>query len=256
MDAGVPIKSAVAGIAMGLIKSDDKVVILTDILGDEDHFGDMDFKVTGTTEGVTAVQMDIKIDGLDVDTMRQALDKARTARLYIIEKMNAAMPKHRSELSAYAPRIISIKIPPSKIGEVIGPGGKMIRSIVEETGAKIDISDDGTVLIASVDGEAGRLAMERVMALTEEAEVGKVYSGVVRRTAPFGAFIEIIPGTDGLLHISEIDHSRIERVEDVLNVGDRCDVKVINVDGDGKIRLSRKVLLTNDRDSNAPERSR
>lgn len=256
MDAGVPIKSAVAGIAMGLIKSDDKVVILTDILGDEDHFGDMDFKVTGTTEGVTAIQMDIKIAGLDLETMRQALDKARTARLHILEIMNAAMPKHRSELSQYAPRIITIKIPPSKIGEVIGPGGKMIRSIVEETGAKIDIEDDGTVRIASVDGEAGRLAMERVLALAEEAEVGKVYSGVVRRTAPFGAFIEIIPGTDGLLHISEIDHTRIERVEDVLNVGDRVDVKVINIDGDGKIRLSRKVLLTNDRNPKGAERSR
>lgn len=256
MDAGVPTKSAVAGIAMGLIKSDDKVVILTDILGDEDHFGDMDFKVTGTTEGVTAIQMDIKIAGLDLETMRQALDKARTARLHIIEIMNAAMPKHRSELSQYAPRIITIKIPPSKIGEVIGPGGKMIRSIVEETGAKIDIEDDGTVRIASVDGEAGRLAMERVLALAEEAEIGKVYSGVVRRTAAFGAFIEIIPGTDGLLHISEIDHKRIDRVEDVLNVGDRVDVKVINIDGDGKIRLSRKVLLTGDRNSSGAERSR
>ena len=256
MDAGVPIKSAVAGIAMGLIKSDDKVAILTDILGDEDHFGDMDFKVTGTTEGVTAIQMDIKIDGLDVETMRQALDKARTARLHILEKMNAAMPKHRSELSEFAPRIISIKIPPSKIGEVIGPGGKMIRSIVEETGAKIDISDDGTVLIASVDGEAGRLAMERVLALAEEAEIGKVYSGVVRRTAAFGAFVEIIPGTDGLLHISEIDHRRIDRVEDVLNVGDRVDVKVINIDGDGKIRLSRKAILTSEHDSSGAERSR
>ncbi len=256
MDAGVPIKSAVAGIAMGLIKSDDKLVILTDILGDEDHFGDMDFKVTGTKEGVTAIQMDIKIDGLDVETMRKALDKARTARLFILDKMNETMPKHRSELSEFAPRIISIKIPPSKIGEVIGPGGKVIRSIVEETGAKIDIEDDGTVLIASVDGEAGRLAMERVQALAEEAEVGKTYSGVVRRTAAFGAFVEIIPGTDGLLHISEIDHSRIDRVEDVLNVGDRVDVKVISIDGDGKIRLSRKALLENDRKPRGAERSR
>ncbi len=243
MDAGVPIKSAVAGIAMGLIKSDDKVVILTDILGDEDHFGDMDFKVTGTTEGVTAIQMDIKIAGLDVETMRQALQKARTARLHILEKMNATIPKHRDQLSEFAPRIISLKIPPSKIGDVIGPGGKIIRSIVEETGAKIDISDDGTVLIASVDGEAGRLAMERVQALSEEAEIGKVYSGVVRRTTAFGAFVEIIPGTDGLVHISEIDNVRIDRVEDVLNVGDRVDVKVINIDGDGKIRLSRRALL-------------
>jgi len=243
MDAGVPIKSAVAGIAMGLIKSDDKVVILTDILGDEDHFGDMDFKVTGTAEGVTAIQMDIKIAGLDVETIRQALQKARTARLHILDRMNATLPKHRDQLSQFAPRIICIKIPPSKIGDVIGPGGKIIRAIVEETGAKIDIEDDGTVLIASVDGEAGRLAMERVQALAEEAEIGKTYSGVVRRTTTFGAFVEIIPGTDGLVHISEIDHARIEKVEDVLNVGDRVDVKVINIDADGKIRLSRKALM-------------
>jgi polyribonucleotide nucleotidyltransferase len=243
MDAGVPTKSAVAGIAMGLIKEDDKVVILTDILGDEDHFGDMDFKVTGTSEGVTAIQMDIKIAGLDLSIMEEALQKARTARLKILDVMNATLSKHRDQLSDYAPRIISLKIPINKIGDVIGPGGKTIRSIVEETGAKIDIEDDGTVIIASVDGEAGRKAVARVQELTEEAEMNKVYNGVVRRVTNFGAFVEILPGTDGLVHISELDTSRVERVEDILNVGDRVDVKVINIDSDGKIRLSRKALL-------------
>ena len=245
MDAGVPIKAPVGGIAMGLIKEGDKVVILTDILGDEDHFGDMDFKVTGTTEGITAIQMDIKITGLDIDIMRMALDKARTARLHIIEHMVTTIPKHRDQLSEYAPRIITIKIPQSKIGEVIGPGGKMIRSIIEDTGAKIDIEDDGTVLIASVDGEAGRKAQERIEALVEEAEIGKVYDGVVRRTTNFGAFVEIIPGTDGLVHISELDNTRVNRVEDICRVGDRMQVKCIDIDGDGKVRLSRRVLLGN-----------
>ena len=256
MDAGVPVKSAVAGIAMGLIKSDDKVVILTDILGDEDHFGDMDFKVAGTKEGITAIQMDIKIAGLDVAIMRDALEKARTARLSIIDSMNATISKHRDQLSDFAPRIITIKIPPSKIGEVIGPGGKMIRSIVEETGAKIDIQDDGTVMIASVDAEAGRKAKERVESLTEEAVVGKTYEGVVRRVTTFGAFVEIIPGTDGLIHISELDHSHVKRVEDILNVGDRVTVKVINIDSEGKIRLSRKALLDSPQGSYNSERSR
>ncbi|KAA3636322.1 MAG: polyribonucleotide nucleotidyltransferase, partial [Calditrichaeota bacterium] len=244
MDAGVPVKSPVAGIAMGLIKENDNVVILTDILGDEDHFGDMDFKVTGTKDGVTAIQMDIKITGLSVDIMKNALDKAKVARLFILEKMVETLPSHRDQLSEFAPRIITIMIPQSKIGEVIGPGGKMIRSIIEETGAKIDISDDGTVLIASVDGEAGRKAKERVEALVEEPEVGRTYNGIVRRVTDFGAFVEIIPGTDGLVHISELDTSRVEKVEDVCKVGDRIDVKVINVDSDGKVRLSRKYVLT------------
>jgi len=243
MDAGVPIKTAVAGIAMGLIKTDEKVVILTDILGDEDHFGDMDFKVAGTTEGVTAIQMDIKITGLDIETMRQALEKARIARLHILEKMMATIPKHRDQLSEFAPRIITLQINPSKIGEVIGPGGKMIRSIVEETGAKIDISDDGTVLIASVDGEAGRAALARVQAIVEEAEVGKVYNGIVRRITDFGAFVEILPSTDGLVHISELDVERVNKVEDICKLGDRMEVKVISIDNDGRVRLSRRVLL-------------
>ena len=244
MDAGVPIKTAIAGIAMGLIKDNDKVVILTDILGDEDHFGDMDFKVAGSSEGVTSIQMDIKITGLDIETMRQALGKARKARLFILDKMNATISKHRDQLSEFAPRILILKINPSKIGEVIGPGGKIIRAIVEETGAKIDISDDGTVFIASVSAEAGKSALARVMAIVEEPEMGKVYNGIVRRVTDFGAFVEIIPGTDGLVHISELDVNRVKRVEDICRVGDRIEVKVINIDGDGKVRLSRKALLT------------
>jgi len=243
MDAGVPIKTAVAGIAMGLIKTDDKVVVLTDILGDEDHFGDMDFKVAGTSEGITAIQMDIKITGLDIETMRTAVERARLARLHILEKMNATLPKHRDQLSEFAPRIITIQINPSKIGDLIGPGGKMIRSITEETGAKIDINDDGLVMIASTDGEAGRAALARVQAVVEEAEVGKVYNGIVRRITDFGAFVEILPNTDGLVHISELDVEHVKRVEDIVKLGDRIDVKVISIDNDGRVRLSRRVLL-------------
>ncbi|UCG61851.1 MAG: polyribonucleotide nucleotidyltransferase [Candidatus Zixiibacteriota bacterium] len=245
MDAGVPVKAAVGGIAMGLIKEGDKVIILTDILGDEDHFGDMDFKVAGTAEGITAIQMDIKISGLDIETMRMAVEKARTARLKIIEHMIQTIPKHRDQLSEFAPRIITLKIPQSKIGDVIGPGGKIIRAIIEETGAKIDIDDDGTVLIATIDGEAGKRAKERIEALVEEAEIGKTYDGVVRRITNFGAFVEIIPGTDGLVHISELDTSRVNRVEDICKVGDRLKVKVIDIDPEGKIRLSRRALLDN-----------
>jgi polyribonucleotide nucleotidyltransferase len=178
--------------------------------------------------------------------MRTALEKARNARLKILENMNATIPKHREQLSDHAPRILILKINPSKIGEVIGPGGKIIRGIIEETGAKIDISDDGTVLIASVNGDAGKAAMARVQAIVEEPEVGKVYNGLVRRIADFGAFVEIMPGTDGLVHISELDTKRVGRVEDVCRVGDRMDVKVINVDHDGKVRLSRKALLTSE----------
>ncbi len=243
MDAGVPIKTAVAGIAMGLINEGDTYKILTDILGDEDHFGDMDFKVAGTCDGITAIQMDIKIDGLAIDTMRIALDRAKDARLHILGRMNDTIDRHRESLSEHAPRIMSIQIPVSKIGEVIGPGGKMIRAIVEETGAKIDIEDDGTVYIASVDAAAGTAARARIEALTEEAEVGKTYDGVVRRTTDFGAFVEIIPGTDGLVHISELDVQRIDKVTDIVKVGDRLQVKVINIDPDGKIRLSRRALL-------------
>jgi len=243
MDGGVPTKAAVAGVAMGLIKEDDKVIILTDILGDEDHFGDMDFKVAGTSDGITAFQMDIKIGGISLDTMSQALANARTARLFILEKMNATIAKSREDLSAYAPRIMTIKIKVDKIGEVIGPGGKTIRSIIEATGAKIDIDDDGTVHIASVDGEAGAKARQMIEAIVEEPEIGKVYTGTVRRITNFGAFVEILPGTDGLLHISEIDSSHVARVEDFMSVGDKIQVKVLTIDPEGKIRLSRKALL-------------
>jgi polyribonucleotide nucleotidyltransferase len=252
MDAGVPIKAPVAGIAMGMVMTDRKTAILTDILGDEDHYGDMDFKVTGTREGITAFQMDVKVEGLKIETMKVALQKARQARLHILAKMEQTLAAPRPDLSPYAPRIITMKIKVDKIGAVIGPGGKMIRSIVEETGAKIDIEDDGTMLIASVDQSAGEAARARIERIVEEPEIGKVYEGTVRRTAEFGAFVEILPDQDGLLHISEIDINRVNRTEDVLNVGDKVKVKVIEVSPDGKIRLSRRVLLDGFNPADAP----
>ncbi|MCH9031097.1 MAG: polyribonucleotide nucleotidyltransferase [candidate division Zixibacteria bacterium] len=256
MDGGAPIKCHVAGIAMGLIKENDKVAILTDILGDEDHFGDMDFKVCGTEAGITAFQMDIKISGITLEIMADAMEKARVARLHILGKMNEALPTHRHKLSQYAPRIITIRIPVSKIGDVIGPGGKHIRALIEDTGAKIDISDDGTVMIASVDGDGGQRALERIRAMTEEAEIGKTYPGIVRRITTFGAFVEILPGTDGLVHISELAHERVARVEDILKVGEDVQVKVINIDTDGKIRLSRKALLGSDTQDSRSDKPR
>ena len=243
MDAGVPIKAPVAGIAMGLIKEGNESVILSDILGAEDHFGDMDFKVTGTRKGITAFQLDIKVSGLTLDIMKEALLKAREGRLHILDKMEQTISKPRAELSAYAPRIIILKVRQDRIGDIIGPGGKTIRGIIEQTGAKIDIEDDGTVFIASVDQKAGESARELVLKLVEEAEIGKVYNGRVKRIAPFGAFVEILPGQDGLVHVSEIDYQRINRVEDVLRVGDELQVKVIGIDADGKIRLSRKACI-------------
>ncbi len=243
MDAGVPIKAPVAGIAMGLIKEGDKVEILSDILGVEDHLGDMDFKVTGTREGVTAFQMDLKTAGISLAIMERALVQAKVGRLHILDIMEKTIAKPKSELSPYAPRIITIKIKQDRIGEVIGPGGKMIRSIVEQTGAKIDIEDDGTVLIASVDGAAGEAARDMILRLVEEPEIGRVYEGKVRRLAAFGAFVEILPGQDGLIHISELDTKRVARVEDVLKLGDTVSVKVIGIDPEGKIRLSRKAVL-------------
>jgi polyribonucleotide nucleotidyltransferase len=243
MDAGVPIKSPVAGIAMGLVKEEDRMAILTDILGVEDHLGDMDFKVAGTSAGITAFQMDIKISGLTLEIMEKALEQAHRARMSILEKMNEALPAARSELSPYAPRIITLKVPVDRIGEIIGPGGKMIRSIIETTGAKIDIEDDGTVIIASVDQLAGEAARDHVLGLIEEAEVGKVYVGKVKRITPFGAFVGILPNVDGLVHISELENYRVNRVEDVVNIGDEVKVKVINIDDEGKVRLSRKALL-------------
>jgi polyribonucleotide nucleotidyltransferase len=243
MDAGVPIKAPVAGIAMGLIKEGDKVEILSDILGVEDHLGDMDFKVTGTREGITAFQMDLKTAGISLAIMERALAQAKTGRLHILDIMEKTIAKPKTELSPYAPRILTIKIKQDRIGEVIGPGGKMIRSIVEQTGAKIDIEDDGTVLIASVDGAAGEAARDMILRLVEEPEIGRVYEGKVRRIAAFGAFVEILPGQDGLIHISELDTKRVARVEDVLKLGDTVSVKVIGIDPEGKIRLSRKAVL-------------
>ena len=243
MDAGVPIKAPVAGIAMGLIKEEDQIAILTDILGIEDHLGDMDFKVAGTADGITGFQMDIKISGLTLDIMAKALEQAHRARLFVIGKMSEAISKPRGELSPYAPRIITLKVPVDKIGDIIGPGGKIIRGIIETTGAKIDIDDDGTVIIASVDQLAGEAARDKVLELTEEPEIGKIYMGKVKRITAFGAFVGILPNVDGLLHISEIDNYRIARVEDVINIGDEIKVKVINIDEEGKVRLSRKALL-------------
>ena len=238
MDAGVPIKSAVAGIAMGLVKEGDKVRVSTDILGDEDHLGDMDFKVAGTKVGVTAIQMDNKAGGVSKEIMRQALHQARDARLQVLTVMEKAIAAARKEVSQYAPRIVTLHIKPDKIREVIGPGGKVIRGLVEQTGCKIDIEDDGTVLIASADGVAMEKAIGMIQAITAEPEIGKIYHGTVRKIVEFGAFVEIMPGTDGLLHISQISNERIRRVEDVLHEGDEINVKVLDVDRGGKIRLS------------------
>ncbi len=253
MDAGVPIKAPVAGIAMGLIKEGDRVAVLTDILGVEDHLGDMDFKVTGTREGITAFQMDTKIGGISGQVLRDALDRARQGRLFILDKMEQALPASRPEISPYAPRIIMLQIPPDKIREVIGPGGKIIKKITEETGAQIDIEDSGEVRIAAVSGDAGRRAEELIRNIVEDPEIGRVYQGKVRSVTTFGAFVEIVPGRDGLLHISEIDYHRIAKTEDVLNVGDMVMVKVIDVDREGKIRLSRKALLPPPEGYVAPE---
>jgi polyribonucleotide nucleotidyltransferase len=238
MDAGVPVKSAVAGIAMGLVKEGDLVRVLTDILGDEDHLGDMDFKVAGTSDGVTAIQMDNKVGGVTRDVMRQALHQARDARLFVLSVMQKAIDSPRKEVSAYAPRIVTLHIKPDKIRDVIGPGGKVIRGLVEETGCKIDIEDDGTVLIASADGVAMEKAIAAIEAITAEPEVGRIYHGKVRKIVDFGAFVEIIPGVDGLLHISQLAKERVRRVEDVVHEGDEVMVKVLDVDRSGKIRLS------------------
>jgi polyribonucleotide nucleotidyltransferase len=243
MDAGVPIKAPVAGIAMGMIKEGEQVEVLTDILGVEDHLGDMDFKVTGTREGVTAFQMDTKIGGISFDVLRDALERARRGRLHVLDIMERTLAAPRAEMSPYAPRITILHIHPDKIREVIGPGGKIIKRITEETGAQIDIEDTGEVRIAALSGESGRRAVELIRNITEDPEVGKIYQGRVRSVVTFGAFVEIVPGRDGLLHISEIEHHRVARTEDVLNVGDTVMVKVIGVDRDGKIKLSRKALL-------------
>jgi polyribonucleotide nucleotidyltransferase len=243
MDAGVPIKSAVAGVAMGLIKENIEVRVLSDILGDEDHLGDMDFKVAGTEAGITAVQMDIKCTGVTRAIMQQALEQAKAARLHILGKMAEALARPRADLSTYAPRIVTIHIKPDRIRDLIGPGGKVIRGIVEETGVKIDVEDDGTVYVASADGEAMQKALARIRGITAEAEVGKIYRGTVRKIVDFGAFVEIFPGTDGLVHISQLADERVRKVSDVIKEGDVIPVKVLEVDKSGKIRLSRKEAL-------------
>jgi len=243
MDAGVPMKKACAGVAMGLIKEGDDVAVLTDILGLEDFLGDMDFKVAGTRDGVTSIQMDIKIQGLTFDIMRTALERANRARMHILDVMDQALDKPREELSDYAPRIISIQINPEKIGEVIGPKGKTIRAIQDESGAQLDIDDSGIVKIAAVSGEAGARAREMVEAIVAEPEVGRVYEGPVKNTTSFGAFIEIMPGTEGLCHISELQDDRTEKTEDVLRKGDITRVKLLSIDEKGRLRLSRRAAI-------------
>jgi len=243
MDAGVPVKDVVAGIAMGLLKSDDKIIILTDILGDEDHAGDMDFKVCGTKKGITAVQMDIKIDGITEDILRQALRQAKDARVFIIDRLKETIAEPREEISSYAPRIITMRVRPERIRDVIGTGGKNIRQIISETGVSIDVEDDGTITIASADLEASSKAIDMINWLTEEAEVGKVYLGTVKKVVDFGAFVEILPGTEGLVHISQLARERVHKVTDVLNEGDKVPVKVLEIDRNGKIKLSRKEAL-------------
>jgi len=242
-DAGVPIRGAVAGVAMGLIKEGDKYAILTDILGTEDHLGDMDFKVAGTENGITSIQMDIKVQGLSIDIMKEALDQAREGRLHILGEMAKALPAQRSDLSAYAPRIVTININPEKIGELIGPKGKTIRGIQEETGAELTVDDSGLVTIAAVGGEAMERARQMVQALTAEPIIGETYEGTVKSTTAFGAFVEIMPGTEGLVHISELKHGRTEKTEDVVSKGDRVKVKLLERDERGRLRLSMKALV-------------
>jgi polyribonucleotide nucleotidyltransferase len=240
MDAGVPTKGNVSGIAMGLIKEGDQVAVLSDILGDEDHLGDMDFKVAGTAKGITAIQMDIKIGGVSREILLSALRQAREGCLYILDKMNVVLDKPRPELSPYAPRIYVMNVKPDRIREIIGPGGKVIRGIQEQTGVKIDIEDDGTVKIAAVDAESAKAAISIIGSIVQEAEVGKVYAGKVRKIMEFGAFVELFPGTDGLLHISQISKARVRAVSDIFKEGDEVMVRVLEIDRDGKIRLTHK----------------
>jgi polyribonucleotide nucleotidyltransferase len=243
MDAGVPLRAPVAGVAMGLIKEGKKYAILTDILGTEDHLGDMDFKVAGTENGITSIQMDIKIEGLDLQIMKEALAQAKEGRMHILGEMNKALAEPRAELSAYAPRIVTMMINPEKIGDLIGPKGKTIRGIQDETGAELTVDDTGLVTIAAVGGEAMQRARQMVQAITAEPEIGATYEGTVKTTTAFGAFVEIMPGTEGLVHISELQHGRTERTEDVVNKGDRVTVKLLDRDERGRLRLSMKALV-------------
>jgi len=257
MDAGVPLKSAVAGVAMGLVSDGERFAVLTDIAGQEDHYGDMDFKVTGTTEGITALQMDIKVTGLSREIMEKAMEQARRGRLFLLEKMGEAITEGREEVSPYAPRIYSIKIEVEQIRNVIGPGGKMIRSIVEQTGCKINVEDDGTVQIASSEEAAAEKAIEIIRGLTKVPEIGEEFEGVAKRIEPYGAFVEILPGQDGLLHISETSMTRIPDIRDVLNEGDTIRVRIIDIDGNDRIKLSHRVILEDEaraRGEEVPER--
>ncbi len=240
MDAGVPIKAPVAGVAMGLVKEGDDFAVLTDILGDEDHLGDMDFKVAGTDDGITALQMDIKIQGITREIMSQALEQARDARLHILGEMAKVISEPREQMSEWAPTIMTMKIDPEKIRDVIGKGGAVIRAITEETGASVDIDNDGTIRIASVDGASGKEARRRIELITADVEVGRVYEGKVARLMDFGAFVTILPGKDGLVHISQISNERVEKVSDKLAEGDSVRVKVLEVDRQGRVRLSMK----------------
>jgi polyribonucleotide nucleotidyltransferase len=243
MDAGVPISAPVAGIAMGLIKEGDDFAVLSDILGDEDHLGDMDFKVTGTRKGITAFQMDVKIAGVSSEIMAQAMSQARDGRIHILDEMAKSIAEPRDDLSQHAPRITSIQINPDKIRDIIGPGGKVIRGMQERTNTTINVDDTGKVSVAAKSKEEGDKAMAMIRELTQEAEIGQLYMGVVKRVVDFGAFVEIFPGTDGLIHISHLAPERVDRVEDVLNEGDEVLVRVIDVDKSGKVRLSRKEAL-------------
>lgn len=243
MDAGVPIKEAVAGVAMGLVTDGEKIVVLTDIIGDEDHYGDMDFKVAGTRDGITALQMDIKIDGITRDVMQQALSQAKEARLHILDAMDQAIPVPRSEVSQYAPVIVTLKIKPEKVRTLIGPGGKVIREISTTSEAKIDVDDEGKVVVAGADAERVNLALDMIRRITQDAEIGKNYLGKVVKIMDFGAFVEIFPGTDGLIHISQLDRERVNKVTDILKEGDEVLVKVLDIDKNGKIALSRKAAF-------------
>jgi polyribonucleotide nucleotidyltransferase len=243
MDAGVPIKQPVSGVAMGLIKDGDTIAVLSDILGDEDHLGDMDFKVCGTADGITALQMDIKIEGISREIMTSALAQAKAGRLHILEKMAEAIKEPRAVLPEHAPKIFTMQINPDKIRDLIGPGGKMIKSITAEYAVKIDVEDSGKVMIFAPDGIVGQKVYDRVHEITAEVEIGKIYKGTVQKIVDFGAFVEILPGTDGLVHISELEDKRVEKVTDVLQEGDEVMVKVLNVDQRGKIRLSRKAAM-------------
>ena len=244
MDAGVPLRAACAGVAMGLIMEGDRVAVLTDILGVEDALGDMDFKIAGTRQGITAIQMDIKADGLSIATMSEALERALKGRLHILDVMEQTLDAPRTEMSRYAPRIITVQINSEKIGEVIGPKGKTIRMIQEETGAQINIEDSGVVTISSVSGEGGERAREMIEGIAADPGIGRIYEGVVKNTTTFGAFVEILPGVEGLCHISELEDGRTERTEDVVNSGDVVQVKLLAVDERGRLKLSRRAAMT------------